>query len=311
MTAATFQARYSLSTLSNPGMITAEEEQLYYHLASSFWNPDRFYLEFGTWLGRSTTRICEGLESAAPGKWRLNCYDLFRWNADHIPKAEKAGMPTAVANLKTGDSFKDAFLTLMGGFKDRITTFQGAVHDAPRVLAGAFPLVAKLGVLFVDASKGWDNGQLLKAVAPHLTPGTRIVFQDFFMNSAAFLQLLLMLLPQLQPELVVAKGGSCVFEVIDEIDPEDKLFAPNSIQSISTARIHAACDRLEATMEPSKFSESSLAVTRTVLLWKRGFEDEAHRAAQGLSLTTAQRDALSKRLERQPILKIPPILARV
>ncbi len=307
MTAALFEAEYSLPEIANPGMITPEEEQLYFHLAKIFWSPRRFYLEVGTWLGRSTTRICQGLEAAAPSRWRLNCYDLFRWQADHIPKAERAGMPAAVANLKSGESFRDAFLTLMGDYQQRITTFEGHVENAPTILAGAFTPDSKLGVLFVDASKGWANGQLLKAVAQNLTEGTRIVFQDFMMNSAVYLQLLLMLLPQMVAETVVHDGGSMVFKVVDDISAEDPLFDPKSIKTLSADMIYGACERLESSMPRSKYDQAALATTLPVLLWKGGFEAEAHRAAERMALSPSQLDIIGKRTLKQPILNIPPI----
>ncbi len=229
MVAVYFSGRDQLSELATPGMITPEEERLYYHLARSYWDPQLTYLEVGTWLGRSTTRICQGLESAAPQSWRLFCYDAFVWRADHMPKAARQGMPPEVARLREGDSFREAFLSLMGSFGDRITTVQGMVQDAPLLLAEALPARAKLGVLFVDASKGWENAQLLRAVAPHLTTDTRIVFQDFFINSAITLQALLMWLP-LEAELVVSDGGSIVFRVAQEIPPNHALFSEGQLQ---------------------------------------------------------------------------------
>ena len=307
MTAVPFQASYTLTEIANPGMVTPEEEQLYFHLAQTFWSEDRFYMEFGPWLGRSTTRICQGLEAVAPGKWRLSCYDLFRWGGDHIPKAAKAGMPAAVAGLKEGDSFREAFLSLMGDFKHRITTYEGGVADAASVLAGAFPAAAKLGVLFVDASKGWDNAQLLKALARNLAPGTRVVFQDFFMNSAATLQLLLMLLPQLVPETTVTDGGSIVFEVVGEISPDDPLFGDRGFKTLTVSTIEAACERLRTTVPEAKYDDAALAITLPLLLWKRGFKDDAHRAAERLRLTPKQRGAIGQRMLRQPILNIPPL----
>jgi hypothetical protein len=310
MTAVPFKAAYSLPVISNPGMISPEEEQLYFHLARTFWSPDRFYLEFGTWLGRSTTRICQGLETAAPGRWRLNCYDQFLWHADHIPKAEKAGMPAAVAQLRSGDSFRDAFLSLMGDYRRRITTFEGSVRDAPQVLAGAFPPAAKLGVLFVDASKGWDNCQLLKAVALNLAHDTRIVFQDFFMNSAASLQLLLMMLPQLEPETVATNGGSLVVRVTAEIDPDNPIFQPNSIKNVSADVVYKACQRLRDSVPAAKYDDSGLALTLPLLLWKRGYETEAHRAAEDLTFSAEQWRTVRQRMARQPVLNIPPLAAR-
>lgn len=306
MRATPFQPTYTLTEIPNPGMVTPEEEQLYFHLARTFWNEDRFYMEFGPWLGRSTTRICQGLEAAAPRQWRLNCYDLFRWHGDHIPKAARGGMPAAMVGLKEGDSFREAFLTLMGDFRGRITTYEGAVADAASVLAGAFPPSAKLGVLFVDASKGWDNAQLLRAVARNLTPGTRIVFQDFFMNTAATLQLLLMLLPQLAPETTVTDGGSVVFQVVGEISPDDPLLGPRGFKTLTVSTIEAACERLRATIPEEKYDEASLALTLPLVLWKRGFRDESHQAAERVRLTGQQRDALGQRLQKHAVLNIAP-----
>jgi hypothetical protein len=309
--AAVFQAGYSLPKVSNPGMITPDEEQLYFHLARTFWLPERFYLEFGTWLGRSTTRICQGFDASGAKDWQLYCYDLFRWHAQHVPKAERGGMPAAVANLKDGDSFEDAFLSLMGPYRERIKTFRGQVTEAPDVLAGAFSPDAKLGVLFVDASKGWDNGRLLQAVAPNLALGTRIVFQDFLMNSAVFLQLLVMSLSQLEPETVVANGGSFVVKVVGPVRQDEPLFDQKSIKSISVDAIFAACERLQACLPTAVYEAAALGTTLPILLWKRGFEEESHRAASNLRLSAEQQAMLIRRMPKQPILSVPPLAARL
>lgn len=311
MTASSFTQRYTLPDVRNPGMITEEEEHLYYHLARTYWRSDRVFLEVGTWLGRSTSRICQGFDAVSQD-WRLTCFDLFRWHATHIPKAARGGMPTEVADLKDGDSFETAFLELMGPYRRNIRTFQGKVAQADTVLAHAFAPADKLGVVFVDASKSWENAALLRAIAPHLDAGeegTRIVFQDFFMNSANFLHLLLMLLPQLEPETYVEEGGSLVFRVSQPLSADEPILQPGAHKHITPAMIHQAQARLATVIPEQKYQSTQLKLTGPVSLWQFGFQDEAEDAFAAMTFGDDERTLLKKRIKRHTSLAVPPLVA--
>jgi hypothetical protein len=131
------------------------------------------------------------------------------------------------------------------------------------------------------------------------------------MNSAVFLQLLIMLLPQLEPETVVAHGGSLVVKVVGPVRHDDPLFDQKSIKGVGVDEIVAACERLRACLPRVIYETAILGTTLPILLWKRGFEEEAHRAASDLQLSADQREILSKRMLKQPILSIPPLASRL
>ena len=314
MTALAFSPKpLSLPDVPNPGMITEDEEKLYVTLAHDFWQPDRTYLEIGTWLGRSTQRICQGLEERAPGAWHLHCYDRFLWHETHVPKAERGGWPEPVRDLRPGDSFRDAFLSLMGPYRGRISAHTGNLDEIGTVMRGVLSDRDRLGVLFVDASKGWNNVYLLRFAAPFLAhegQASRVVFQDFFMWSAYKLHFLLMLTPALEPESYVKKGGSLVFRVTGPLNENQTSFRkmPNQL---TREQIHNAWSRLTSAIPEDRLAKQALHVSLPLMLWHCGYHDDAFAEMRRAPLTDVGMQRIRARAKLNPDLWIPPIRERV
>lgn len=302
-----------LAPVPNPGMITEDEEKLYRTLARDFWRPDRTFLEIGTWLGRSTQRICQGFEGRAPGAWRLHCYDRYLWHETHVPKARRGGWPEPVRELRSGDSFRDAFLTLMGPFRERISAYSGGLDEIRTVMHGVLTDRDQLGVMFVDASKGWNNLHLLRFAAPFLVhdgQASRVVFQDFFMWSAYRLHFLLMLTPALEPESYVEDGGAVVFRVGARLDASQPSFrqTPNGL---SRAQIFGAWERLTRSIPEARLAKQALHVSLPLMLWHCGHHDDAFAEMRRVPLTEAGIERIRIRASANPELWIPPIRERV
>lgn len=147
-----------LPGIKNPGMISGEEEKLYYYLAGQYFDPSRLNLEVGTWLGRSTQRICQGFEQNASKNFQLVCYDSYQWSESYSKRAKEQSQKykrrlDPVKNLKPNESFREAFLTYMGDFSPCIDAYAGRLGDISTVLSNV--LIDKpLGLVFIDASKG-------------------------------------------------------------------------------------------------------------------------------------------------------------
>ena len=314
MTATAFRPNPSpLPDIPNPGMITEDEEKLYFTLARDLWQPDRIYLEIGTWLGRSTQRICQGFEARAPGAWHLHCYDRFRWHQTHVAKAERGGWPEAVRELQPGDSFRDAFLTLMGPFRKCISAHTGNLDEIGTRLGGVLYQQDRLGMLFVDASKGWNNVHLLRFAAPFFAnegQASRLVFQDFFMWSAYKLHFLLMLTPALEPETYVETGGSLVFRVVGPIDGTQTSLREKP-SKLSRKEIFQAWERLIRAVPEARLTKQALHVSLPLMLWHCGYHDDAFAEMRRAPLTDAGIERIRVRAQMNPDLWIPPMRERV
>ena len=175
----------NLPIIINPGMITDEEEKLYFYIAKNYFTPNRKYLEIGPWLGRSTQRICQGLTEADNSKtWELICYDKFLWTKEHAKKTKNHKAEFLVKNLNPGNSFRDVFLQMMGRYSRNIKACCGDVINIKNRLFCELVPTDKIGILFVDASKNWeDNTEMLRFLAQYFVVDKQasiILFQDFF-----------------------------------------------------------------------------------------------------------------------------------
>lgn len=267
-----------VSSISNPGMISSHEEKLYYHMALNCHNDERIMLEIGTWLGRSTQRICDAISSLSPD-WQLHCYDMFAWSSSYRERALGRGVDDLVNSLGDSGSFEPLFRAFMGDRSDRIHTHTGSMTDIADVLEGVWPAGMPVGMLFVDASKGWlGNVGMLKFFADRLLPGeagSRILFQDFLYFPAYKLIFLIQLLNVLEIETYVESGTSVVVKLTDHIRPDNPLFEPGAFRNIAEKQVRDAWDRLLAQIPPERMEGHGLALSLPLMLWDTGHRDAA------------------------------------
>lgn len=267
----------SLPSINNPGMISNHEEKLYYHLARTQHRPDRITLEIGTWLGRSTQRICDGL-SELSDDWSLHCYDMYLWSTQYRARALGRGADDLVNALGDSASFEPLFRALMGSRSDRITTHVGKLSAIEEVLAGVWPDELPMGLLFIDAAKGWpQNAALLRYFADRLVPGedgSRLLFQDFLYFPAYKLIFLTQLLGALRIETYVESGTSVVMKLTDTISSDNRFLQDGAYKRISEQDIREAWARLLEQLPPERLKTQGLELCLPLMLW-----DNRHREA--------------------------------
>lgn len=284
-----------LEPTSVPGMISEEEQKLYYELARSSSSAGRKTIEIGTWLGLSTLRICQGLASAGPG-WHLMCFDRFEWTENYHRKTKGK----YELNLLPGDSFEWKFRENLGEFSKNVSSFQGDVVDFAQRVDRIIEPGEKIGALFVDASKGWGgNKNLLRVLAPYFVPGpdtpTKILFQDFFYFPSYKLFFLLSANNSLKPIKFVSAGCSVVLEVTGNILNEavmQEAFAP---RSFGKDGIYQVWDQVLSSFPREKLNGSSMGLALPLMLWNCGHRDAASMEFERLSLP-ASAEGMVRRL---------------
>jgi hypothetical protein len=218
-----------------------------------------------------------------------------------------------VQALKPGDSFKNAFLQLLGGFADRVTAYKGEIRDMTTVMHGSFSKDTQLGVLFVDASKGWENVHILLFAARHMTPtgvATRVLFQDFFMWSAYRMHFLLLSIPALEPEIFVEIGSSMVFKTVAVLD-EDELRARAQKTTLKRHEIYSAWDRLITAVPEYRLLKQGMHLSLPQMLWHCGFYEDAIGEAKRAPISQDYKAKIANRIGNNPGAVIPPIRERI
>jgi Methyltransferase domain len=307
----------SLPGINNPGMISGEEEKLYYYLACKYFDPGRLNLEIGTWLGRSTQRICQGFEKrASKDNFKLICYDLYQWSESYrkraIEQAQKYNRRLdPVKNLQPNQSFREAFLDYMTEFATSIDAYAGRLGDISTVLSDVL-FEKPLGLVFIDASKGWpENVELLKFLAPKLVSGQKpslMLFQDFFYFPAYKLIFLLSMIPQLQPIIYTKTSTSIVYEVTNALDTEAPIFKLGSIKSLSEDDIYETWKNLNFYIPASRINFLATNLALPLMLWERKFKSAAEEEFSKIKLDHEQKKFVkTKILGNENFNKIKPL----
>ena len=163
---------------SIPGMIT-EEEGRYYKWLGSFYLGRGEVVELGSWLGKSTVSIVDGLLESGNflGK-KLHVFDDFRWRAgfmnNYVPD-----------NLKMGDDtdFLALFRTMTADRAGHIDALPVAIQrqswnaTLPALEWNEFPIE----MVFVDCGKAFlENEAWFDVLSPYFIKDvTLIVMQDW------------------------------------------------------------------------------------------------------------------------------------
>lgn len=278
----------SLPSSSIPGLISEDEQKLYFFLSKSGFSPERITIEIGTWLGLSTLRVCQGL-SEAGSDWRLLCYDRFEWTENYQRKTKGE----FEHELRPGDSFEWKFRELLGGYTERVTTFRGDLQEIGTHMQSALESGAKIGSLFVDASKGWGgNVRLLNFMSPYFVSKgaapTRLLFQDCLYFPAYKLLFLLCSLASLRPALYVDSGSSVVFEVVDDVSAEEIVKECKAPRCLGEKDIYKVWERILDYLPSEKLQQAGANLALPLMLWSCGFKEAA---ADEYSRVTITREA--------------------
>ena len=154
-----------------PAMLGYEERALPAFLAEKAAALKGEFVELGCYLGGSTVALLDGLAKASALKNRrrplIHSYDLFIANdymVEHAPKH---------LNLKAGESFLQAFLSLLGDDARYVQVYPGDIRK--QQWSGE-----PIALLYVDILWGWDiNRWVIDQFYRSLRKGSWIIHQDF------------------------------------------------------------------------------------------------------------------------------------
>ena len=175
-----------------PGMIELVERSMLYSTVKSVpLEKNDCIVEFGSFFGRSTNCIAQGL--VANSNYSPNCkfytYDSFQcdekgWFAPHVLKAAKVGQVEELIKQKNGKiDFEKVFLHYLNSYIEAnvVTCIKSELNET-------VPPIETIAFMHIDAPKYYEELQLiLDNFFPKTKVGGVIVFQDFFYQWSATL----------------------------------------------------------------------------------------------------------------------------
>jgi len=251
-----------------PAMLTQQEKNYYYWLASNHAPGLGAVVEFGTWLGASTAYLSAGLRGRT-----LHCYDHFVWSSYYNSKSD--------VQLNNGDDFTHLFLSNMERYKADVVVHKSKLKN---VTWDGGPVE----LLVLDAPKqATDMAKMLTVFAPSFIPGqTRIAIQDYqhfpsyqiavvmdaIRSSAALEHVVVAVNSNLQPNTVA-------FLVTGPVDAAALAEVAATFKTWSAARIQATWSRI---MEPLPDQvRSRMAPGLALFLYDAGHKEAAVAALAG------------------------------
>ncbi len=202
-----------------PGMIEPVEQELLFSLAQSLaLAPGDCVIEFGTFFGRSTHCLAQGLASnpGFGGANRFAAYDSFRCARDgaFAPYVLQFAQQGEVSHLLQSDGasidFQGVFTHYLQEYIERLS-----LQVVQSELADSQPPEGTIAMLHIDSPKFYAE---FKAIAfrflPRLRAGAVVVFQDFFYQWSASLVAITMLLVR---SGILAIGGSAASSLVTRV----------------------------------------------------------------------------------------------
>ena len=202
-----------------PGMIEPVEQELLFSLAQSLaLVPGDCVIEFGTFFGRSTHCIAQGL-AANPGFSRENglaVYDSFRCAKDgaFAPYVLQFANLGQVSHLLQADGesidFREIFTHYLRDYIEHLS-----IQVVQSELADSQPPAGAIAMLHIDSPKFYSE---FKTIAfrflPRLRAGAIVVFQDFFYPWSASLVAVTVLMVR---SGLLAIGGSAASSLVTRV----------------------------------------------------------------------------------------------
>lgn len=161
-----------------PGMISREESQ-YYAYIGRFHSGAGAAVELGTWLGRSTAYILDGLADNPRFEGPLHVYDDYVWRASWMDR-----FVDPERRMASGESFLPWFEELHAERADRLRVVPCRIATEAGVNEHQPPLSWDGGpveLLYVDCGRQFAVNQAWWQVfQPHLIPGRSLIaMQDW------------------------------------------------------------------------------------------------------------------------------------
>jgi hypothetical protein len=236
-----------------PGMIEPIEQQTLYALASQLsLRPEDQMVEFGSFFGRSTECLAQGLSDNPQRKFsnRLYTYDSFGCAtqggfAVHVNSFARSGN---VSSLLVADEKRLDFYPVFEHYlTDRIAS--DLVRPVRAEIPDSDPAeIRQIALMHIDSPKFYDELRfLLERFFPLLRDGALVVFQDFFYHWSATLIAAVEAMRQMQIlEYHLSAASSLVTQVNRPItsqalqDLDKKIADPAQINELIMGAIEAS-----------------------------------------------------------------------
>jgi hypothetical protein len=173
-----------------PGMIEPVERELLYRLARDLpFSDEDCAVEFGSFFGKSTAFIAQGLAERAVRPPTLYAYDSFGCDSygSFRPLVFQFAASGGVTELVREESGRVDFLPVFQFYlKPKIDS--GAVVTRRAELINSFPPDGPIMLMHIDSPKMYvDFKPILFRFLPRMKIGGALVFQDFFYHWSASL----------------------------------------------------------------------------------------------------------------------------
>ena len=173
-----------------PTMISKEEKNYLFWIASKIWTGEGKIVEIGPWLGGSTYCLCAGMaQNPIKSTKKLHVYDNFIWR-DFM--GERAAL-----GLHAGESFQEHFRSYIKDYQHYVVDHKQSLPDEP--IENDSYLVSrrqkdqeieklirnensdKTEIFFIDGAKSWTGMKyLLNQFSDSFIPGkTLLICQDY------------------------------------------------------------------------------------------------------------------------------------
>ena len=182
-----------LKIASIPGMIEPIEQQMLYGLASQLsLRPEDQMVEFGSFFGRSTECLAQGLRDNPHRKEsnQLHAYDSFGCAAQggfavHVNAFAKSGN---VSNLLVKDEERLNFYPVFKHYLAERIESALVCSIQNEIRNSEVGTIGQIALLHIDSPKFYDELKfLLERFFPRLRNGAIVIFQDFYYHWSATL----------------------------------------------------------------------------------------------------------------------------
>lgn len=268
-----------------PGMIEPVEQQTLYGLSAQLaLRPTDQIVEFGSFFGRSTACLAQGLAAnpqRTPGN-RIHAYDSFGCAdgdgfAVHVRSfAETGGVPHLLRADQGRVDFMPVFEHYLAG-----AVRNGLVHPVRAELRDSEPAdIRQIVLMHIDSPKFYQELRVLvERFFPRLNDGAIVIFQDYFYHWSATLIAAVEAMRQIGVLDYRLSAASSLVTQTARLMPDD-LLAVLDQQLSDPARVHALILDAIAACRQIQVDRPEVFVPRLWLaayqnLWSHGLHAEA------------------------------------
>ena len=207
-----------------PGLIEPVEQNMLINLASNADLSKGVIVEFGTYFGKSTACLINGIlknSSAISKKIHLYSYDAFEASiGDDLYKlvlyhAKISKLENALSIDNSKINFRNIYNYFLGSYEEKI------IKTTEIQIKNLKKFNHNIQLIFIDCPKTFKNFiYILDNFFPLLNVNSTLMFQDYFFHwSSSLIAFVQLLLNDKKIEIKATAASSLVVKLVDKIDP--------------------------------------------------------------------------------------------